>query len=1062
MKRKRLFAAFLSFLLIVCTIVSPINAKEYSGSLNSFGDKYTQSWSDKKSQNNQKKATVNATTEEGISTDGTHVDETVPNDNTPTDEVIVEEEPSTDATIDDDTISDEAIVEDEISGDEPIDRNETSVDEAITNNEKTPVYFNGKLTGNDGQYNVTVKLGKNAKIPEGAVLSVKELTEEDAAYQEAKEQVQAAEEEGFAALDISILDKEGNEIEPKAAVEVEIQLSQLPENVDADTEITVNHIDESTGTAVVQAVADTAEETEGTVEVTEDAAVVNFTVDSFSTFTITYGAAEEAAANDGVEAYAYGSLTAYLVDVNGNQIGSTTISTSGYNNWRNVGNAVPETFDGYTYVEARANSLYGNEISQIRYSNQEWRYRTGGYGNGSRLNSIYFVYQSTGPVEVTLSFSANGGSGSVDSISGTSGTSVTLPSYEGTRSGYTFLGWADSSAEFPGGTGYRAVYKAGTSYTLPTSNKTLYAAWQSDNESSTDGYFYIRLDGQIPYEPGTYESADYTIGIKMSDVIELQQWVVDVDTTKDIVGNCVDNNVTAVLTRVPSDELIQRVCSEAGISYNPDTQYILWYVQKYQGLGAQALDEETGIISGTNGNGWHIDGVLLDRAKVAISYDANVPTGVTEIPDVPQGYEVDRGTVVTVGESGYVGGSTDRQNPTIPGYVFQGWNTSSDGTGTTYANGDTIPLYENMTLYAMWTKGGNTLSLSKVNGLGNTISGATFTLSTGSDTTTFTAGTYRNENIQTDTVYTITETAAPDNYEGLDESFNFIVSSQGGEGLTAYFCDAEGNQVEAPDGVSLTYTNGLTNIRVTNIGYFYVYHSSVEDGDIEKIAITADNLNTDGTFNIVNKTYEGYYYGGYYSKYNKVGTVYEGGAGSWTRANAYTDEVTATGGGIGTAMTPVAGQTYYLKEVSKAYIQPYLHVVYDERSLPTANELKQMYLMTGIDDLNYTELGLNVTNITLGTVKKVASFKVQESVDSDTVTLTTSSLWNVKGFLGVWDQSSDLKENYEFTYQPYFITLDGVKVEGETTRTVDTQDNHYYGTFDQGDNNTGIYRIDSK
>ena len=49
-----------------------------------------------------------------------------------------------------------------------------------------------------------------------------------------KEQVQAAEEEGFAALDISILDNEGNEIEPKAAVEVEIQLAQLPENVDAD------------------------------------------------------------------------------------------------------------------------------------------------------------------------------------------------------------------------------------------------------------------------------------------------------------------------------------------------------------------------------------------------------------------------------------------------------------------------------------------------------------------------------------------------------------------------------------------------------------------------------------------------------------------------------------------------------------------------------------------------------------------------------------------------------------------------------------------------------------
>ena len=101
----------------------------------------------------------------------------------------------------------------------------------------------------------------------------------------------------------------------------------------------------------------------------------------------------------------------------------------------------------------------------------------------------------------------------------------------------------------------------------------------------------------------------------MDEAVTLQQWVVDVDTTKDVVGNCVSNNVTAVLTKLPSDALIQRVCEEANISYNPNTQYILWYVQKYQGLGARALDADTGIISGTNGDGWHIDGVLLDRAK---------------------------------------------------------------------------------------------------------------------------------------------------------------------------------------------------------------------------------------------------------------------------------------------------------------------------------------------------------------------------------------------------------------------------------------------------------------
>lgn len=990
MKKNRWIAAFLSLILIMCTMVSPVSAKGYSKNANGSGNK--SSWSQLK----EKSRTEETSEKEAVSDDESAVEDT------------------------------------------------------------SPVYLDGSLTGSDGSYNVKVTFGEDAQIPEGSSVSVEALTEGDAGYQEAREQVQPENETSrFAVVDISILDAEGNKIEPKAAVQVQLEVSGLPEGVNADTEIIVSHINESTGGTVVETVADTADAAEGTVEVSGDSVFADFTVDSFSPFTVEYG---DGAANtdDGIEAYVYGALTAYLVDTNGNYIGSTTISTSDYDEWRNVSNAVPQAPSGYMYVNARANSVYGDVISRIRYSDwRGWQYRTSSSDWGSELNAIYFVYQSTGPVQVTLSFNTNGGSGSVNSITGTSGTTVTLPSYEGTRKGYTFLGWADSSAEFPGGTEYRAVYKPGTSYELPDSNKTLYAAWQKTEADSTDAYFYIRLDGQIPYEPGTYQSAAYTIGIKMEDAVTLQQWVVDVDTTKEILGNCVDNNVTAVLTKVPSDELIQRVCTEAGISYNPDTQYILWYVQKYQGLGANAIDESNGNIFGTSGQGWHIDGVLLDRAKVAISYDANVPTGVTEIPDVPQGYEVDRGTVVTVGQTGGVGGSMDRANPSIPGYVFQGWNTSSDGTGTTYANGETIPLYENMTLYAMWSKGGNSLSLTKVDGLGQTVTGAAFTIADGSNTQEFTAGTYRNSDIQTDTVYTITETAAPENYERLDEPFNFIVSSQGGTGLTAYFCDDEGNRVDAPDGVTLTYTNGLTNIRVTNIGYFYVYHSSVDDGDIEKIAMTADNLNANGTFNIVDKTYEGYYYGGYYSKYNKVGTVYEGGAGSWSKTNAYTTN--------GMSMTPAAGQTYYLKEVPEKYLQPYMHVVYDERSQNIANELKQMYLMTGVDDMNYQEIGLNTVNITLGTRKTTASFKVVDTVgDTTTTTLTTSSIWGVKGFLGVWDQSSDLKENYEFSYQPYFVTPDGVTINGTTTRTVNTQNNHYYKTFEQTADNLGIYRIDSK
>jgi uncharacterized repeat protein (TIGR02543 family) len=39
-----------------------------------------------------------------------------------------------------------------------------------------------------------------------------------------------------------------------------------------------------------------------------------------------------------------------------------------------------------------------------------------------------------------------------------------------------------------------------------------------------------------------------------------------------------------------------------------------------------------------------------------------------------------------------------------PGYTFSGWNTQSDGLGTSYANGATYSFTSDMELYAQWTK----------------------------------------------------------------------------------------------------------------------------------------------------------------------------------------------------------------------------------------------------------------------------------------------------------------------------------------------------------------------
>lgn len=52
---------------------------------------------------------------------------------------------------------------------------------------------------------------------------------------------------------------------------------------------------------------------------------------------------------------------------------------------------------------------------------------------------------------------------------------------------------------------------------------------------------------------------------------------------------------------------------------------------------------------------------------------------------------------------------------TRTGYAFNGWNTASDGSGTSYATGSTITPTGNVTLYAQWEKTTPTIR-AKING----------------------------------------------------------------------------------------------------------------------------------------------------------------------------------------------------------------------------------------------------------------------------------------------------------------------------------------------------------
>lgn len=252
-------------------------------------------------------------------------------------------------------------------------------------------------------------------LPEGATLTVKKLEESDPTgqYAEAEQALQdsAVEYDGFLAMDISFLDADGNEIEPEAdkvRVEMEVDSTVLPEGAEAST-IAVQHLAETEEGISVETVADAADAAEGTVEVSDEKMKAEFSVESFSTFTITYGV--------------WRSKTVHLIDTQGNEIqgngslGSESLYT--YNGWQAIED-VAETYinqavnDGYTYegayigtsanpqqtpfqwIKVRQTGNGWSTSYELRYSNNDSKPGSGDNGDDISNNEIYLVFSQQG------------------------------------------------------------------------------------------------------------------------------------------------------------------------------------------------------------------------------------------------------------------------------------------------------------------------------------------------------------------------------------------------------------------------------------------------------------------------------------------------------------------------------------------------------------------------------------------------------------------------------------------------------------------------------------------
>jgi len=228
----------------------------------------------------------------------------------------------------------------------------------------------------------------------------------------------------------------------------------------------------------------------------------------------------------------------------------------------------------------------------------------------------------------------------------------------------------------------------------------------------------------------------------------------------------------------------------------------------------------------------------------------------------------------------------------------------------------------------------------------------------------------------------------------------------------------------------------VKNVYVFKYNPFYkVVHVKSGTPDApERIVIP--NNNKDG---LTDKVSDGYLYGG-----------------------AFTDEAcdanhvqTFTQGENAINFTPVKGETYYIWEVSETYLKPRAYVVsrHDPNAAPDANgstlNVVGLYLTSSVDRNMYSEVGFTVdgTNFASDGGKvydKVQAVYTDNKEVKEEMYVAKDGTWSVAkpnadnmergGYviMHTVDMTSFYTTNAEkaLAYQPYWVTLDGIKVTG--------------------------------
>ena len=151
------------------------------------------------------------------------------------------------------------------------------------------------------------------------------------------------------------------------------------------------------------------------------------------------------------------------------------------------------TMQSQPFEHGKSQELTSNSFTRSGYTFTGWNSKADGsgtsYTNGQTItptSNLTLYAQWKKDVIYTITFNANGGSGTMSALSVKEGASQKLTSNSFTRSDYTFTGW-NTKADGSG-----TPYTNGQTIT-PTSNLTLYAQWKKATSGTTAGHDWVDL-----------------------------------------------------------------------------------------------------------------------------------------------------------------------------------------------------------------------------------------------------------------------------------------------------------------------------------------------------------------------------------------------------------------------------------------------------------------------------------------------------------------------------------------------------------------------------------------